>query len=103
MKKLKYILGITCSYFNDETDDLIADFKKEFEGRPGLISVEATIVETSESHISGTLRFEVVPEKNKHLIHQVFELIEENDLAGGECFSLYDQDENVIFTEDLDN
>lgn len=87
----KYKIMRTVSYYNDETDDILTDFYKEY---PNAI---AEIIE--EVSISGILTEEIKCEGYDDLVSfcKMAECLE------GECFSVYDESGGLVLTEEFND
>jgi len=96
MKKFK--LAISVSYFNDETDDILTEFKKDMQ-QEGRINIHAEVIEENECHISGIVTDILEVKDGASVKKAVADHIAEHSL-GGECFSLKDMNDNEIFTEE---
>ena len=82
-----YTFAATVSHYNEEAEDILADFVKVWAGKEEVVSTEASVVE--DSHVSGIVSFRVTSEKNQSIFSKISELIKEHDLKG-ECWTLTD-------------
>jgi len=96
MKKFK--LTTTVSYYNDESEDLEADFKKDMQ-KDNRIEIVAEVVENCESHISGIVTDILEIKEGENIKEKVQNYMHENSLIG-ECFSLKDVNDRELFTEE---
>ena len=88
---MKTYITRTVSYYNDETDDLRGDFKKEFPN--------AEIELIDEDSISGIIKKEYLGEFES--IEEVKNYICLLECLVGECFTIYDEDDLVLLEEDF--
>ena len=90
-----YTLGITVSYFDKETDNIIESFHKFWDEAGRNVTVE----EVEQYHVSGTLSQKFMPKEGQNIFEQIEKFIKENNL-GNECWDLLDEDRNSIITEE---
>jgi len=101
----KYTLNITVGYFNHASkteEEFVKGFKdaiKEVYGKFNVSNVIAETVEFSEGHISGTMTIPLEVENDSKIVKVVAKFVQENSLIG-ECFSLRDENEIELFTEE---
>lgn len=96
----KFKLAISVSYFNDETDDILTEFKKDMQ-QENRVNIHAEVIEENECHISGIVTDILEIEDGVDVKKAVADHVAEQSL-GGECFSLKDMDDNELFTEEDD-
>lgn len=91
-----YLFSITVSHYDDE-GDVLQSFVEKYNTDPKIAYTEVSVQE--QTHISGVLTFGIRTKKGTTIVNQISELISEYSLTG-ECYSLYGENGEVIFTEE---
>ena len=94
----KFKLTTTVTYYNDESDDLEADFKRDMQ-KENRVEIHAEIVENSDFHVSGLVTDILEIKDGEAIKEKVQKYMHDNSLIG-ECFSLKDMNDRELFTEE---